>query len=54
MSNLITWIIAVPIIAAGIYILVKSFKSGVKGEGCSGCSGCSSADNKTCDHDSKL
>ena len=53
MGNLVTWIIAVPIIAIAIYILVTRIKAGVKGGGCSGCSGCDSADNKSCDSVSK-
>ena len=49
MGNLITWIIALPIIAIAVYILVTRIKSGVKGGGCSGCSGCGSADDESCD-----
>lgn len=50
MGNLITWIIAIPIIAFGIYTLVKTIKSGVTGGGCDGCSGCSSERDKKCNH----
>lgn len=45
MGNLLTWIIAIPIIAFGVYILAKSLKREAKGGGCSGCSGCDSKDN---------
>lgn len=38
MGNVLTWVIGIPIIAFGIYILVKSIKREVKGGGCSGCS----------------
>ena len=43
MGTFFTVIIAVPIIAYGIYALVKSIKQEIKG-GCSGCSGCSLKD----------
>ncbi len=51
MGNIITWIIAVPIIAAGVYILFKKVKGGMDGGSCSGCSGCDSPDKKKCHHD---
>lgn len=51
MGNLITWLIGIPIIGLGIYILVRSIKREVKGGGCSGCSGCSSENE--CHPDSK-
>lgn len=49
MGNIITWLIAVPIILGGVYILIKSLKKGVEGDGCSGCTGGCDTDNK-CDH----
>lgn len=48
MGNIITWIIAIPIIAIAIYILVKNVRGSAKGGGCDGCSGCGSSDNKSC------
>lgn len=43
---MITWIIAVPIIAYGAYWLIRSVKQEVKGGGCSGCScDCSSSND---------
>lgn len=44
MNDIVTWIIAVPIIIYSIYILINSFRKQTKGEGCSGCSGCSVSD----------
>ena len=41
MGNFITWIIAIPIVAIAVYILVKNVRGKVKGNGCDGCSGCS-------------
>ena len=45
MGSVLTWIIGIPIIASGIYILLKSIKKEVKGGGCAGCSGCSSEES---------
>ena len=50
MGDIITWLIAVPIIGLGIYILVKNIKNGADGGGCSGCSGCGTDDEKKCGH----
>lgn len=51
MGNIITWLIAIPIIVGGAYILIKSFKKGVKGDGCSGCSGgCGCDVGSKCNH----
>lgn len=49
MGNFITWIIAIPIVAIAIYILVKNIRGKTKGSGCDGCSGCSSGGSKPCD-----
>lgn len=46
MGNLITWIIAVPIVAVAAYILVKNIRKSATGSGCDGCSGCSSDKDK--------
>lgn len=53
MGNLVTWLIAVPIVAAGIYILVKNLRGQVTGDGWVGCTGCSPEEEKTCDDKSK-
>lgn len=50
MGNFITWIIAIPIVAGAIYIIVKNVKQSASGTGCDGCSGCGSRDSKDCGH----
>ncbi len=50
MGDIITWIIAIPIVAVAIYILVKNIRGKAKGDGCDGCSGCSGGEEKPCDH----
>ncbi|QEK13327.1 FeoB-associated Cys-rich membrane protein [Crassaminicella thermophila] len=39
MGNFVTWIIGIPLISFGIYLLVRSFKKEIRGN-CYGCSGC--------------
>ena len=48
MGDIITWIIAVPIVLIAGYILVKNVRGKVKGNGCDGCSGCGSEESKSC------
>lgn len=37
MGNVISWLIALPIIGFGIYSLIKSIIKEAKGGGCAGC-----------------
>ena len=50
MGNLITWIIAIPIIAVAVYIIVKNIKKSASGTGCDGCSGCGTDDQNNCNN----
>tara|TARA_B100000965_G_scaffold273666_1_gene231665 strand:- start:128 stop:277 length:150 start_codon:yes stop_codon:yes gene_type:complete len=48
MGNIVNWIIALPIIGLGLYLLVKGIKKEVKGEGCPGCSESCNMDDCGC------
>ena len=50
MGNLITWIIAIPIVVIAIYIIVKNITKSASGTGCDGCSGCGTDSQDKCNH----
>ena len=50
MGNLITWIIAIPIVAVAAYIIVTNIKKSATGGGCDGCSSCDSDKPGGCNH----
>ncbi|WIF95434.1 FeoB-associated Cys-rich membrane protein [Caminicella sporogenes] len=50
MDNVVTWVIALPIISFGAYSLIKSVKKGSQSCGLGGCSSCSYAKNCASKH----